>query len=280
MSLDPGPTGPRSDAAPGHPGAAPGPGTASDPGGVDGVVISTLAQRPELTGRLYEIDEDWPAFVGHDPAASTLLTWVPELFPASCVVATEGDRVIARGFAVPFAAHVDGREETPDGGWSRVLRWAFTDRWTGRPVTAASALEITVDTGHLGRGLSYRMLAALRRTAAQQGLPALLAPVRPTAKHLRPRLPMAAYARERRDDGLPTDPWLRVHVRAGGTVESVASASMTVSASLARWREWTGLPFDRDGDVEVPGALAPVHCDLTHDHAVYVEPNVWVRHRL
>ncbi len=45
-----------------------------------------------------------------------------------------------------------------------------------------------------------------------------------------------------------------------------------------RWRRWTGLPFDRDGAVEVPGALVPVHYDTAHDHAVYVEPNVWVRH--
>lgn len=53
---------------------------------------------------------------------------------------------------------------------------------------------------------------------------------------------------------------------------------MTVSASPAQWHQWTGVPFDHDGDIEVPGALVPVHCNLTHDHAVYVEPNVWGRH--
>lgn len=53
---------------------------------------------------------------------------------------------------------------------------------------------------------------------------------------------------------------------------------MTVSGTLAQWRRWTGHPFDRDGAVEVPGALVPVHCDTAHDHAVYVEPNVWIRH--
>jgi len=29
----------------------------------------------------------------------------------------------------------------------------------------------------------------------------------------------------------------------------------------------------------VPGALVPVHVDLVQDHAVYVEPNVWMVHR-
>ncbi|XVQ14102.1 hypothetical protein ACQP1W_16645 [Spirillospora sp. CA-255316] len=90
---------------------------------------------------------------------------------------------------------------------------------------------------------------------------------------------MGAYIRRTRDDGLPSDPWLRTHVRAGGVIEKVAPASMTISGSLGQWRRWTGLPFDRDGEVEVPGALVPVHCDTAHDHAVYVEPNVWVRHK-
>ncbi|MEC4016350.1 hypothetical protein QMK28_08495 [Streptomyces sp. H27-D2] len=159
-----------------------------------------------------------------------------------------------------------------------MLVWAYDDQRRGHPVTTASALEITVDTEYLGRGLSYRMLAALLDAVGRQGHQALLAPVRPTAKHLQPRVPMAAYLRQRRADGLPTDPWLRVHVKAGGSIEKVAPASMTVSGSLSQWRHWTGLPFDRDGDVEVPSALVPVHCDTTHDHAVYVEPNVWIRH--
>ena len=54
-------------------------------------------------------------------------------------------------------------------------------------------------------------------------------------------------------------------------------AELTIT-TLARWRAWTGLPFDTAGDVLVPGALVPVTCSTAHDHAVYVEPNVWVRH--
>lgn len=104
--------------------------------------------------------------------------------------------------------------------------------------------------------------------------------MRPSAKHLEPRTPIEEYVRRLRPDGLPHDPWLRVHVRVGGVVESVAPASMTVSGSLDQWRAWTGLPFDRAGDVEVPKALVPVHCVPEQGYAVYVEPNVWVRHIL
>ena len=70
-----------------------------------------------------------------------------------------------------------------------------------------------------------------------------------------------------------------MHVRAGGTIESVAKRSMVIPGTLDEWREWTGLAFDASGPVEVPGALAPVLCDVERGTAVYVEPNVWVRHR-
>lgn len=38
------------------------------------------------------------------------------------------------------------------------------------------------------------------------------------------------------------------------------------------------VPFDAPGRVLVPGAISPVHCVPEHGHAVYVEPNVWIRH--
>lgn len=244
----------------------------------DSIVITPLAERPSLLPRIYEIAETWPAFIPHDPVGGALLSRVAEDFPEYCVVATEGDRVIARGLSVPFNAGLDGRQETPDKGWDQVLVWAFRDQRQRHTPTVASALEITVDTAYLGRGLSYRVLAALRDAVGRQGHTTLLAPVRPTAKHLEPRVTMADYLRRQDSDGLPADPWLRVHVKAGGSIQRIAPASMTVSGSLAQWRQWTGLPFDTDGDIDVPGALVPVRCDTTHDQAVYVEPNVWVKH--
>ena len=76
------------------------------------------------------------------------------------------------------------------------------------------------------------------------------------------------------------DPWLRVHVRMGARIVKVCPASMNVPGSLALWRSWTSLPFDVSGELEVPGALVPVHVSVEDDHAVHVEPNVWVHHRL
>ena len=55
---------------------------------------------------------------------------------------------------------------------------------------------------------------------------------------------------------------------------------MVVAASIVDWQRWTGLVFRKSGPVIVPGALSPIHVSLEQDHAVYVEPNLWVHHRL
>lgn len=91
---------------------------------------------------------------------------------------------------------------------------------------------------------------------------------------------MADYVALTRDDGLPVDAWLRAHVRAGAVLDSIAPTSMVITGTLEEWRSWTGLPFQSPGEVEVPGALVPVLCVPQHNYAVYVEPNVWMRHPL
>lgn len=148
-----------------------------------------------------------------------------------------------------------------------------------RRVDTACALEIVVHPDHYGRGLFEIVLARLRRSAASHGLDTLLAPVRPPGKAAEPAVPMVEYAARRRPDGLPADRWLRVHVRAGGELIGVAPCSATVQAPLQRWREWTGLPFDRDGETHVPGGLGPVLVSTAHNIGVYIEPNMWVLHR-
>lgn len=153
-----------------------------------------------------------------------------------------------------------------------------TDRANGVDADVGCALNISVAKSLQGQGLAGLMPHALRNAVAAAGLSTLVAPVRPTRKDREPQLPMADYVARTRTDGLPWDPWLRTHVRAGGQIAGIAPASWVVAGSLSEWRDWTGLPFDLDGSVDVPGALVPVHCDVAGDHAVYVEPNVWVRH--
>ncbi|MET8861314.1 N-acetyltransferase [Nonomuraea sp. NPDC004580] len=242
--------------------------------------ITTLAERPEFAATLWEMEHTWQEFVLRDPIADLYYPFVTTRHKDHVLVAdddAEPGRAVARACMVPYAAGGDG---LPDDGWDGVIRAAWLARERGQEPDAVSALEITVRRDLQGHGLSGLMVAAMREHAARLGFRTLVAPVRPNRKHLEPHTPMAEYAFRKRPDGLPHDPWLRVHVRAGAEIVKVAPRSMVVPGTLAEWRAWTGLPFDRTGPVEVPGALTPVHCDVDHDHAVYVEPNVWVTHPL
>jgi GNAT superfamily N-acetyltransferase len=245
------------------------------------LTVTTLAERPSYAPDLFAMPDSWPDFMRYDLIAAAYFGRVLEAFRHLCVVATVDDVPVARGLAAPFALHTERRGGVlPPDGWDRVLLWAFRDLQDGVVPDTASALEIAIHPDHLGQGLSHVMVAALRDAAAAAGLGELVAPVRPNEKHREPHVAMQDYAFRTRDDGLPTDAWLRTHVRAGATIHAVCPTSMLIGGTLAEWRERTGLPFDTEGDVVVPGALVPVVCRPEHDYAVYVEPNVWVRHRL
>ncbi|MDP9819608.1 N-acetyltransferase [Spirilliplanes yamanashiensis] len=240
--------------------------------------IATVADRPVDRAPL---DGHWPPFMTNDPTSGLYYGYVDEHFPEFCLVALDRatGRPVAKAYSVPLSFAGDIAAGLPDGGWDWAIRQSAHDRLSGAQPTIASALEILVHPELRGGGLSGVMLAAMRDNARRLGFADLVAPVRPSGKHLEPHRPIDEYAFATRPDGLPVDPWLRVHVRAGGRIVNVAHHSMVVPARPERWREWTGLPFDTTGPVEVPFALSPVHCDIDQDVAVYVEPNVWVHHR-
>ncbi|MGP3987740.1 N-acetyltransferase [Streptomyces sp. 3N207] len=240
--------------------------------------VTTLAERPWLAEAPLVQPFKWPEFMlqGNDKPSAI----ADGLHLPFSVVATESEGVVARASAVPFSASGPDRQELPDRGWYQVLQWAAEDAREGTAVDTIAFISVTVSAERRGAGLAGRMLEKLKELARLQGLKTAVVPVRPEGKAQEPSVPMSEYAARVRDDGLPCDSWLRTHVRAGGKIIGVAPAAMTISGSLAQWRRWTGLPFTTEGPTEVPRALAPVYCSLSQQHAVYVEPNVWVRYDL
>lgn len=248
------------------------------------LVIASLEERPDLAHLLREFDDPWPEFMKWDPVGDVYYNRVTTTWAEWTLVAWDAadpSRLVAKSHSVPFVMGEEfDRTKLPDDGWDGVILWAFYDDLVGRQPTHASALEVAIRPDLQGTGLASVMLEAKRQNAIRLGVSDLYAPVRPNGKHHEPNTPMTEYAFRTRDDGLPVDPWLRLHVQVGGTIEGVCPRAMTISGTLDEWRGWTGLPFDESGDVVVPSALNPVHVSVEHDHAVYVEPGVWVRHRL
>ncbi|MEV3934815.1 hypothetical protein AB0K52_02370 [Glycomyces sp. NPDC049804] len=154
----------------------------------------------------------------------------------SIAVVDDDGECHARGLMVPLDATVAGRDPFPDGGWEQVLIWAIDDLLEQRQPDTLCALEIAVHPDAARQGVSGLALAGMRTLARDRGFDRFIAPLRPPLKANDPWTDMADYAGRLRDDGLPQDPWLRTHVKAGGRLRGIARRSTTVTAGLDRWR--------------------------------------------
>ena len=244
---------------------------------MDSWKVFTLEERPDLEGAARSISPDvLPEFMHHDAVVNRSWGELFGRFAGFQVAVCDGDRVVAAGNSIPLMWNRE-LDDLP-GGVGETVERGVGDLESGRTPTVASALLAMVSPGYQGRGLSSVVLRAMKEAAAGRGLSALIAPVRPTTKDRYPLTPMERYGRWRRDDGLPFDPWLRVHRRLGAEILRVAPRSMRIMGTIGEWETWTGMRFPETGPYVVPGALCPVQMDLERDLGVYEEPNVWMRH--
>ncbi len=199
---------------------------------------------------------------------------------------------------------------------------------------ALSALSITVRADRRNCGFAETLIEAMKQIARQEHLRILVAPLRPTRKSEYPWVSMENYiertlseppaasvltptAGEHKNlfgtpaaaglpirSKLPFDPWLRKHVRLGGSLVKIAPSSMIVRGSFAEWQAWTGIDFDslvRDRrhatqekmdqrdlesieqefiEVAIPGGLVPLRVSIHDGTCTYTEPNVWLYHEV
>jgi hypothetical protein len=150
----------------------------------------------------------------------------------------------------------------------------------GGSPNALAALAVEIPPRHQGRRLSRAMLDGMRDLAVRHGLDALVAPVRPSWKERYPLTPIERYAEWTTADGLPFDPWMRVHTRMGAEILKPEPESLLITGDPDEWEHWTGLAFPESGDYVFPHGLATVQIDRQAGSGVYWEPNVWMLHRV
>jgi GNAT superfamily N-acetyltransferase len=232
----------------------------------------TYAERPDLAARTGEIADTFAPFLGEGEIAKRHWHKLREELPELQLVLwdEERDRVVGHARTIP----VSTAGGLPGGVDDALEAW-FGDGTRPEP-DVLSAMVAVVDRDHQGQGLSAVLIAGMTHLARRNEFPALVAPVRPNWKDRYPLIPMERYVRWTRDDGLPFDPWLRVHARLGAELLEVCAASMTIEGSTEEWKAWTGLEFPDDGDYLVHGGLVPVRFE--DGRGSYVEPNVWMRH--
>ncbi len=238
------------------------------------IEVFTAEERPDLWKRSRSLFLDvWPEYNLH---GNETPSYFGALFPRYAafqilVVEKSSERIIARGRSIPF--RWDGTQaDLPRGIDAVGLRAVTGDARS----TALSALAAEVATDHRGEGLSRLLIQSMIVAARSNGLGVLMAPIRPSWKDRYPLIPIDRYALWTRDDGLPFDPWLRVHARLGGVIVRPEPKSLLIEAPINEWARWTAMLFPDDGDYVFSGGLCPL---TVHDGiGTYWEPNVWVRH--
>ncbi len=241
--------------------------------------VVTLAERPDLYDAAQAItDASWPPFMHHDAVAGRLWDRLIADFPAfQFVLLAPDDTILAYANSIPIVW--DGDENSlPERGWDWAFEVGAATFDQGIAPNTLSAISIQVDPAQRNRGLSAIALQAMRAIAAHHGFRALIAPVRPTLKHLYPLTSIDRYVTWTKASGELFDPWLRVHARLGAQLVGPCHGSMHISGTVAEWAEWTGMAFPETGRYLVPTALEPVEIDVEADNGLYVEPNVWMIH--
>jgi hypothetical protein len=263
-----------------------GEGSAEDRMRADGLTIPdahrlvSLDERPDLIGPSDHFNGAvWPAFMLESQVANGLFGRCFTDWPQfNFVLLNAGDGIVATNNAMPLVW--DGTDEDLPAGWEDQVVRSVADHDAGRVPNTMGAMQIVVDPTLRGGGFSGTMAGAMRAAARAAGYRAMIACVRPTWKDRYPLIPIDRYARWRREDGLPYDPWIRLHVRLGGRIVRAAPESMTMRGSVADWERWTGLHMPESGSFVVPRATSPVLIDRERDEGVYHDENVWMVHDL
>ena len=239
--------------------------------------VYTHAERPDLAEQAAGLgDEFWPEYNMHGDVTNAhwlrMRTELPEL--QFVLYDEEARELVAEGhtMAVPWDGTTDGLPDGYDG--------IFELGFGAEPKTALCAMAAEIRPGYQGGGLAAEMLRLMRGVAERQGLGAVLACVRPSLKERYPLARIDEYARWTREDGLPFDPWIRVHVRLGAELSRPEPRSLRITGTVAEWESWTEMAFPVSGDYVFPRGLATVSIDREADRGLYFEPNVWLVHRL
>ncbi len=253
------------------------------PSGGEGAVteryaVTTIEENPALATEVAEVVRSaWPTFMRLDAIAGKYWSELDHAFPELQIAVTDAQsgEVVASAHAVPLSWNAP-LADLPENGWDWALAKAFGDLEDGLPPNLVCGLEVSIAQGCRGKGLGALVMQTMKSAAKNRRAAGLVVPARPSLKSRYPLAAMASYVRWRNADGLPFDPWLRVHARQNGSIAHVCDHAMRIEGTVAQWEEWTAMRFPESGDYVVPDALVPVTIDCDSDRGVYVEPGVWV----
>ena len=234
----------------------------------------SVREREDVAERAWELTRDTrPEYNNHGDVLNVY--WprlVPELPDFQFHLLDDEGEPVARARTIPVGW--DGTVDDLPAG----IDGAIVRGFEGPVANTLCALIAQVTPKRQGEGVSRLVLEAMIELGRAHGLRAVIAPVRPNWKERYPVTPIERYTYWTRADGLPFDPWMRVHARLGAEVLKPEPWSLHITGTVDDWQEWTGLAFPEDGEYVFPGCLAPL--TARDGRGEYWEPNVWMLHAI
>jgi hypothetical protein len=245
------------------------------------IVAYRFSERPELWERVTGLSEEvWPEYNLHGDVLNHYWGHLYNVFPEYQFVVYDhdADDVLAEAHTIPIAWN--GKLADLGPGIDASIAAGFALQAEGGPASALCALAAEIPPRHRGRRLASVILAQMSALARLAGFGFLIAPVRPNWKERYPLTPIERYVTWVGSDGSSFDPWIRVHVRLGGSIGPALPYSMRITGSVADWETWTDMAFPESGRYVFPAGLTTLDIDREGDVGSYWEPNVWLVHHL
>lgn len=242
--------------------------------------IVSLAERYDLFETQDKVCcEVWSEFMLHSPVADAYWMQFIEAFKDYQLLMMERDDILAVINTVPI--HFDkSLHELPDEGWDWGVRNSIATYQKGIKPNLLMGVQIVVNKNHQGKGLSALAVKEMANLARKKEFNNLVIAVRPSDKHHYPLIPIENYIKWQNENNLPFDNWLRVHAKAGGKIIKPCPKSMAIPGTISEWKAWTNMDFPGSGSFIIPGALNPISIDLEKELGLYIEPNVWICHKI
>ena len=242
--------------------------------------VVNFKERPDL----FDLQEDicgkaFPEFLYYGEIAAKYWEKMITYYREYQLMLLEEDQIIAVINCMPMNLDMPD-EQLPEGAFDWGIEKGIEDFESGKKINAVMGVQIVIPEEHQGKGISSIAVEELKNMCTSKRIARIIIPVRPTLKSKYAINNIDDYIKWVNNEGMPFDPWLRVHVRKGARIINACRKAVIVKGTVDQWEAWTKMQFPESGEYLVDGALCPVVINRENNLGTYVEPNVWISYSL
>lgn len=195
----------------------------------------------------------------------------------------EADPQLA-GHGITAGIHWDGKSDTLPDGWQGVVLKSYKDSVSGAAPNTIVGLFIRVEPEFREGGIAKTIAEEMGVLREKNNLTYFILPLRPPLRYEQEyaSLPFATFAAATREDGLPLDHWVRMHVRLGAAVIRISEKSHRHVLNLKDFnRIFSSHKITQSGEQLVQNknnGWYQVYADVERDFVLIEQGCVWVKY--